>query len=73
MLVTIHHTKRHNWHQEKAQKNLKKHGISFEEAKTVFNDPLSITITDYSHSDHEERYIVKSVKSVIYTRLKIIS
>ena len=45
------------WHEEKAQQNLKKHGISFEEAKTVFNDPLSITIADSQHSDDEERYI----------------
>jgi uncharacterized DUF497 family protein len=45
------------WHQEKAEKNLKKHGISFESAKTVFNDPLSITIADSQNSDNEERYI----------------
>ncbi|MCT7981501.1 BrnT family toxin [Laspinema olomoucense] len=48
---------RFEWHEEKAQNNLKKHGISFEEAKTVFNDPLSITIADTQHSDNEERYI----------------
>ncbi|BAZ86122.1 BrnT family toxin [Dolichospermum compactum] len=45
------------WHEQKAQENLKKHEISFEEAKTVFNDPLSITIADSQHSDDEERYI----------------
>jgi uncharacterized DUF497 family protein len=48
---------RFEWHEDKAQNNLKKHGISFEEAKTVFNDPLSITIPDTQHSDNEERYI----------------
>ncbi len=45
------------WHQEKAKENLKKHGISFDEAKTIFNDPFSITITDPEHSLAEERYI----------------
>ena len=45
------------WHEEKAEKNLKKHGVSFEEAKTVFNDPLSITIADSQNSDKEERYV----------------
>jgi uncharacterized DUF497 family protein len=48
---------RFEWHEEKAQENLRKHGISFEEAKTVFNDPLSITIADTQHSGDEERYI----------------
>ncbi|MFM9161284.1 MAG: BrnT family toxin, partial [Dolichospermum sp.] len=61
------------WHEEKAQENLKKHGISFEEAKTVFNDPLSITIADSQHSDDEERYIDIGLSSkgqlliVVYT------
>lgn len=45
------------WHQEKAKENLKKHGISFDEAKTIFNDPFSITITDPEHSLDQERYI----------------
>jgi uncharacterized DUF497 family protein len=61
------------WHEEKAQENLKKYGISFEEAKTVFNDPLSITIADSQHSDDEERYIDIGLSSkgqlliVVYT------
>ena len=45
------------WHEEKAEKNLKKHGVSFEEAKTVFNDPLSRTIADSQNSDKEERHV----------------
>jgi len=45
------------WHEEKALANLKKHGVSFEEAKTVFGDSLSITILDPDHSIEEERYI----------------
>jgi uncharacterized DUF497 family protein len=34
------------WDEDKDQRNRKKHGISFDEAKTVFNDPRSITIAD---------------------------
>ncbi|HVA44914.1 MAG TPA: BrnT family toxin [Pirellulales bacterium] len=45
------------WHPEKAAKNLAKHGISFEEAATVFGDPLAVTFFDPDHSDDEERYL----------------
>jgi uncharacterized DUF497 family protein len=45
------------WNEEKARANLKKHQVSFEEAKTVFNDPLAITIPDPQHSVDESRYI----------------
>ncbi|MBD2355874.1 BrnT family toxin [Tolypothrix sp. FACHB-123] len=45
------------WDEEKAKENLRKHGISFEEAKTVFNDPFAITINDPEHSIDEERFI----------------
>ena len=45
------------WDEEKAESNLKKHDVNFEEARTVFGDPLSITVTDPRHSGDEERYI----------------
>jgi uncharacterized DUF497 family protein len=45
------------WHAEKARENLRKHNVSFEEARTVFNDPFSITIADPEHSTDEDRYI----------------
>jgi uncharacterized DUF497 family protein len=45
------------WDEEKAIANLKKHGVSFDEATTVFTDPLSITIHDPDHSTDEQRYI----------------
>lgn len=45
------------WGNEKALANLKKHGVSFEEAKSVFNDPLSITISDSRNSANEDRFI----------------
>ena len=46
------------WDSKKAQNNIKKHGISFDEACTAFKDPLSKTILDPLHSDSEERYIL---------------
>lgn len=46
------------WNQEKAKSNLSKHGVSFDEAKTVFDDPLYIDFYDPDHSDDEHRYII---------------
>jgi uncharacterized protein len=46
------------WDVRKAQANLRKHGVSFSEAATAFEDPLSITITDPDHSAAEERFIL---------------
>jgi uncharacterized DUF497 family protein len=45
------------WDEGKSRQNVKKHGVTFEEAKTVFNDPFAITIADPDHSDEEERYL----------------
>ena len=45
------------WDEEKAEANLSKHHISFDEAETVFDDPLSITISDPDHSNAEQRFI----------------
>ncbi|MCD6389591.1 MAG: BrnT family toxin [Desulfobulbaceae bacterium] len=38
--------------------NEQKHGITFDEASTVFSDPLSLTIHDPFHSENEERFII---------------
>jgi len=46
------------WDENKAERNLSKHGISFKEAKTVFNDPLYIDFYDPDHSEDEERYLI---------------
>ena len=46
------------WDEQKASQNLEKHGVSFEEAATVFGDPLSLTIADSLHSTDEERYVI---------------
>ncbi len=45
------------WDEEKAAANLKKHKVSFEEAKTVFADPFAITIDDPKHSGKEQRFV----------------
>jgi uncharacterized protein len=45
------------WDTRKSAANLRKHGVSFAEAGTVFGDELSITISDPDHSDQEDRYI----------------
>ena len=45
------------WDAKKAASNTKKHGISFEEASTVFLDTLSITGADPDHSKGEERWV----------------
>ena len=46
------------WDEAKADANLANHGVSFEEAKTVFDDPLYIDFYDPDHSDDEHRYII---------------
>lgn len=45
------------WDPEKAKRNLKKHGVSFDEAVTVFYDPLSVTFDDPDHSLSENRLV----------------
>jgi hypothetical protein len=45
------------WDPEKAATNLRKHGVSFAEAATVFADSLGITVSDPDHSREEDRYI----------------
>ena len=45
------------WDREKASQNIVKHGVSFEEAATIFGDQLSLTIDDPLHSEQEDRYI----------------
>ena len=45
------------WDDNKSRANIKKHGISFEEARSVFSDPLSITVADPEHSEEEFRFI----------------
>jgi uncharacterized DUF497 family protein len=45
------------WDEEKANGNVAKHGIVFAEARTVFNDPFSVTVFDPHSSAEEERWV----------------
>ena len=51
------------WDDRKASANLRKHGVSFEEASTIFGDPFSITIPDPLHSHSEERFVTIGLTS----------
>jgi len=50
-------TLRFEWNRKKALLNIRKHGITFEEASTIFGDSLSLTIPDSYHSIGEDRFI----------------
>ena len=50
-------TLRFEWNRKKALLNIRKHGITFEEASTVFGDSLSMSIPDPYHSIGEDRFI----------------
>ena len=46
------------WRREKGDANLRKHGVSFAEASTVFADPLAVLVPDPDHSIEKQRYLV---------------
>lgn len=54
---------RFEWNPAKANKNLQKHGVSFEEASSVFHDPLAVTGADPDHSEVEERTVTFGMSS----------
>ena len=45
------------WDPQKAIANIRKHGVSFDDAAGVFVDPLSLTIPDPAHSTREDRFV----------------
>jgi uncharacterized DUF497 family protein len=51
------------WNAQKAVGNLRKHGVSFHEAATVFLDPLSVTGEDPDHSLEERRFVTFGMSS----------
>ncbi len=57
-------TLRFAWDPEKAASNVRKHEVSFEEALTVFADPLSLTIADPDHSLGEARYLLVGLSAL---------
>jgi uncharacterized protein len=59
------------WDEGKAERNLIKHGVSFDEAKTVFDDLLYVDFYDPDHSENEDRYLI--VGESVQGRLLIVS
>ena len=51
-------TPRFDWDAAKARENVRKHGISFEEAQTVFSDDQALLLDDPDHSADEERFVL---------------
>lgn len=46
------------WDSQKARRNVRKHGVTFDEASTVFGDPVAILMPDPDHSEAEQRYVL---------------
>jgi uncharacterized protein len=63
----------YSWDPTKAIGNFEKHGVSFEEAATVFSDQLALEVDDIDHSDSESRFIrlgrstTERILTVVYT------
>jgi uncharacterized DUF497 family protein len=51
------------WDPEKERTNLRKHGVGFDEATTVFGDPLNMLMPDPDHSDGENRFLLMGVSN----------
>ena len=54
-------TLRFEWEEEKNRKNQRKHGVSFEEARTVFYDDDAVEFYDAEHSEWEDRFLLLGV------------
>ena len=59
------------WDDKKNLLNQKKHGVSFEEAATVFSDPLELTVSDPEHSISEQRFV--SIAQSFRRKLLVVS
>jgi uncharacterized DUF497 family protein len=66
---------RFDWNAQKGAANLKKHGIGFEEARSVFYDELARLIDDPDHSQSEDRFVLlgMSARFRILVRLPLLS
>jgi uncharacterized DUF497 family protein len=59
------------WDQKKAASNARKHGVEFDEASTVFGDPLALLMQDPDHAVGEERYVLLGMS--IQRRLLVVA
>lgn len=55
---------RFEWDREKAESNMRKHGVTFDEASTVFRDSLALLMPDPDHSIGEMRYILLGMSNL---------
>ena len=55
---------RFEWDPAKAANNIRKHGVSFDEAVTVFKDPLAFIFDDEAHSEQEQREIIIGISAL---------
>ena len=55
------------WDPKKNRKNIRKHGVSFEEAKTVFYDEYALQFFDPDHSDDEDRFLLLGISFKLRT------
>ncbi len=62
---------RFSWDPLKAASNLRKHGVSFREAMTAFEDALSITVVDPDHSTGDMRFVLVGMS--VWQRLLVVS
>jgi uncharacterized protein len=60
-----------SWDSRKARSNERKHGVSFEEAETVFSDENGLLLDDPDHSDRERRYLLLGLSSSL--RILVVS
>jgi uncharacterized protein len=58
---------RFDWDHRKARANQKKHGVSFEEASTVFSDEHALLVDDPEHSEQEDRFVLLGLSSMLRT------
>ncbi len=62
---------RFEWNEDKAAANVTKHGVTFDEAGTVFGDPLAVIFDDEKHSRNEIREII--IGNSVFERLLLVS
>ena len=60
-----------SWDPKKARSNERKHGVSFEEAQTVFSDENGLLLDDPDYSEHEVRYLLLGLSSSL--RILVVS
>ena len=58
---------RFEWDERKSLQNKRKHGVSFEEAETVFSDDYGLLIDDPDHSGEEDRFLLLGLSAILRT------